>query len=110
MDRERAEKKAGGSGRSRRLVAWLVLFAAAAILAVVGVPRLPWMAPEIEAATVLFYSDEHATFVPEQPLRVGDRVRVLPSHVDPTVAKHDTLHLLDGDQVVETWPIDLRGW
>ena len=66
--------------------------------------------PEIEAATVLFYSDEHATFVPEQRLRVGDRVRVLPSHVDPTVAKHDSLHLLDGDQVVETWPINLRGW
>jgi D-serine deaminase-like pyridoxal phosphate-dependent protein len=66
--------------------------------------------PEIEAAKVLFYSDEHATFVPEQPLRVGDRVRVLPSHVDPTVAKHEALHLIDGDQVTETWPIDLRGW
>jgi D-serine deaminase-like pyridoxal phosphate-dependent protein len=66
--------------------------------------------PEIEAAKVLFYSDEHATFVPEHPLQVGDRVRVLPSHVDPTIAKHEDLHLLDGDQVLETWPINLRGW
>jgi D-serine deaminase-like pyridoxal phosphate-dependent protein len=59
---------------------------------------------------VLFYSDEHATFVPEQPLHVGDRVHVLPSHVDPTIAKHDALHLLDGEDIIETWPIDLRGW
>ena len=42
--------------------------------------------------------------------KVGDRVRVLPAHVDPTVALHAGLHLVDGDTVVETWPVDLRGW
>ncbi|MEE8595292.1 MAG: hypothetical protein V3T25_05420, partial [Gemmatimonadota bacterium] len=52
MDREGGAKKRGGGGRTRRLLVWLVLLAAAALLAVVGVPRLPWMAPEIEAATV----------------------------------------------------------
>ena len=28
---------------------------------------------------------------------VGDRVRVLPAHVDPTVACHERMHLVDGD-------------
>ena len=43
-------------------------------------------------------------------LRVGDRVKVLPAHVDPTMALHERVHSCDGDDVVDTWPIDLRGW
>ena len=66
--------------------------------------------PSIEGATVMFCSDEHVTFVPERPVRVGDRINVLPAHVDPTVAYHQRLHLLDGDDVLESWPVDLRGW
>jgi D-serine deaminase-like pyridoxal phosphate-dependent protein len=66
--------------------------------------------PSIEGARVLFCSDEHVTFVPDGPVRVGDRINVLPAHVDPTVAYHQHLHLLDGDDVVESWPVDLRGW
>jgi D-threonine aldolase len=66
--------------------------------------------PSIEGATVLFCSDEHVTFVPDHPVRVGDRIRVLPAHVDPTVALHEYLHLVDGDEVLESWPVDLRGW
>jgi D-threonine aldolase len=50
------------------------------------------------------------TFGPGQPARVGDRIRVTPAHVDPTVAYHDTLHIVDGDDVLESWPVDLRGW
>ena len=38
------------------------------------------------------------------------RIRVWPAHVDPTVAYHERLHLVAGDDVLETWPIDLRGW
>ena len=66
--------------------------------------------PTIEGAQVWFCSDEHTTFAPEQPVRVGERVRVLPAHVDPTVALHERMHLVDGDTVVETWPVDMRGW
>jgi D-serine deaminase-like pyridoxal phosphate-dependent protein len=66
--------------------------------------------PSIEGATVMFCSDEHVTFAPEHPVRVGDRINVLPAHVDPTVAYHRHLHLLDGDDVLESWPVDLRGW
>lgn len=69
--------------------------------------------PSIEGATVWFCSDEHITFSPAEgepwPV-VGDRVRIQPSHVDPTVAVHDRLHVVRGDEVLEVWPIDLRGW
>jgi len=64
----------------------------------------------IDDAEVLFFSDEHVTFVPARPLRVGDRVRVWPAHVDPTVAYHERIHVVDGEQVLESWPVDLRGW
>ena len=43
-------------------------------------------------------------------MRVGDRIRVVPAHLDPTVAYHERMHVVDGDDVLETWPVDLRGW
>jgi D-serine deaminase-like pyridoxal phosphate-dependent protein len=66
--------------------------------------------PTIAGAQVWFCSDEHTTFAPEEPVAVGDRIRVLPAHVDPTVALHERMHLVQGDEVVETWAVDLRGW
>ena len=59
-----------------------------------------------------FYSDEHLTFSrPDGSLpQVGDRIHVIPAHIDPTVAYHDVMHVVDGGQVVESWPVDLRGW
>jgi D-serine deaminase-like pyridoxal phosphate-dependent protein len=66
--------------------------------------------PSIDGAAVWFCSDEHVTFAPERALRAGDRIRVWPAHVDPTVAYHETLHVVDGDEVVESWSVDLRGW
>ncbi|QKG18643.1 alanine racemase [Actinomadura verrucosospora] len=68
--------------------------------------------PRIEGSKVWFCSDEHTTFSPEDGARpaVGDLIRVLPAHVDPTVALHDALYLVDGAQVLERWPVDMRGW
>ncbi|HEX7131075.1 MAG TPA: alanine racemase, partial [Iamia sp.] len=69
--------------------------------------------PTIDGATVWFCSDEHTTFAPaddgELP-SVGDRVTLRPGHVDPTVALHERLHVTQGDEVVDTWDVDLRGW
>lgn len=42
--------------------------------------------------------------------RGGRRIRVLPAHVDPTVALHERMHLVRGDDVLDSWPVDLRGW
>ena len=66
--------------------------------------------PTVIGHTVWFCSDEHIVFGREQPVAVGDRVRVWPAHVDPTVAYHERMHLARGDEVVDTWSVDLRGW
>ena len=68
--------------------------------------------PSIEGATVWLCSDEHITFAPAagHQVAVGDRVAVRPAHVDPTVAYHERMHVVEDGQVVETWPVDLRGW
>ena len=66
--------------------------------------------PTIEGSQVWFFSDEHVTFEPGRPLTVGERIRVIPAHVDPTVAKHRTIFVVDGDDVLDSWSVDLRGW
>ncbi len=67
--------------------------------------------PSIEAADVLFCSDEHVTFVPNVGVgEVGGRVHVVPAHIDPTMALHDAAWLVRGDEVLDRWSIDLRGW
>jgi D-serine deaminase-like pyridoxal phosphate-dependent protein len=68
--------------------------------------------PTVDGGRVFFCADEHLMFTPDadRPVRVGDRLRVIPAHVDPTVAYHAHLHLVEGDDVLEVWPVDLRGW
>lgn len=66
--------------------------------------------PSIENAAVWFCSDEHITFAPESPVRVGDRVKVVPAHVDPTIAYHERFQVISGEDCVDVWEIDLRGW
>ena len=59
---------------------------------------------------ILFCSDEHTNLVPEKPLKVGDRVSLIPAHIDPTMAKHQVLHLVSRGEVIDQWDIDLRHW
>jgi D-serine deaminase-like pyridoxal phosphate-dependent protein len=67
--------------------------------------------PTIAGATVWFCSDEHVTFASDASSpAVGDRIRVVPAHVDPTMAMHEVAWLVRGETVVDRWPIDLRGW
>ena len=68
--------------------------------------------PSWEHGDVFFCSDEHTTLAPHElgDWKIGDRVRLAPAHVDPTVAKHEVLWLVDGDRVIDRWPVDLRHW
>ena len=66
--------------------------------------------PIIANATVHQVHDEHTIFQSEHKLRVGDRVRVYPTHIDPTMAYHDRVYVIDSERVLDIWPIDLRGW
>lgn len=62
-------------------------------------------------ADVWFVSDEHVTFAPHVGVAaVGDRVRVVPAHIDPTMAMHEVAWVVRGHDVVDRWPIDLRNW
>jgi len=68
--------------------------------------------PSWDEGDVMFCSDEHITLRPPDlaSWKVGDRVRIWPAHVDPTVARHEHYWLVDGDTVCDRWPIDLRHW
>lgn len=76
--------------------------------------------PAVDGYRVWFCSDEHVTFglvgddvdgVARRDLpAIGSRIRVVPAHIDPTVAMHEAAWLVRGDDVIDRWPIDLRGW
>lgn len=66
--------------------------------------------PTTPMGTVWFLSDEHVTFAPREPVELGDRVPFVPAHIDPTMAMHEVAWLMQGDDVIDRWPIDLRGW
>jgi D-serine deaminase-like pyridoxal phosphate-dependent protein len=67
---------------------------------------------DLPGAFVLALNDEHATIAlpPGCTLAIGDRIQLLPSHVDPTMNLHDVVYALDGDDVVGAWPIAARGY
>lgn len=58
---------------------------------------------------VAFCSDEHTTLT-GGTWSVGDRVRLRPAHVDPTIAKHRELVVIENERVTDRWPVDLRHW
>ena len=73
-----------------------------------GVPAVR----DIDGARVTALNDEHAVIAlpPETRLAIGDRIQLLPSHTDPTVNLHDVFYVLEGERVVDVWPIAARGY
>ncbi len=74
-----------------------------------GPPR-----PLIEGWHVASLSDEHLVLrtkpgEPAAPLGIGDHVRLVPGHCDPTVNLHDHLVACRGDRVEALWRVDARG-
>jgi D-serine deaminase-like pyridoxal phosphate-dependent protein len=66
--------------------------------------------PSIEGATVRFLSDEHVTFTAARRPELGTKIRLIPAHIDPTMAMHELAYVVRDDEVIDRWPIDLRGW
>ena len=66
----------------------------------------------IVGASVMALNDEHATIAipPSSTLQIGDRIELLPSHIDPTMNLHDVVYALDADRVIGVWPIAARGY
>jgi D-serine deaminase-like pyridoxal phosphate-dependent protein len=67
---------------------------------------------DIDGATITALNDEHAVIrVPrDTALQVGDRIRLIPSHTDPTVNLHDAFYVVDAGRVVDRWAIVARGY
>ena len=68
--------------------------------------------PTVATHEVQLCSDEHITITPTA--KVGSKILIAPAHVDPTAAYHDAFHVADGPgleaNIVDLWPINLRGW
>jgi D-serine deaminase-like pyridoxal phosphate-dependent protein len=66
----------------------------------------------VAGAVVTALNDEHATVAlpAESAMQVGDRIYLRPSHTDPTINLHDVLYAIEGDRVVDVWPIAARGY
>ncbi|MBK1635137.1 3-hydroxy-D-aspartate aldolase BhcC [Rhodovulum adriaticum] len=55
-------------------------------------------------------SDEHGVVAdPEGKLKVGDKLKLVPGHCDPTCNVHDWYVGLRGDKVEAVWPVSARG-
>jgi D-serine deaminase-like pyridoxal phosphate-dependent protein len=44
-----------------------------------------------------------------EALKIGDRVEMIPSHIDPTINLHDVYYAHRKGVVEEIWPVDTRG-
>jgi D-serine deaminase-like pyridoxal phosphate-dependent protein len=62
-------------------------------------------------ATYAPRGDEHGlvSFKNGNPMSVGDKVSLIPSHCDTTINLHDQYYVTRGDRVVAIWPIASRG-
>jgi len=58
-------------------------------------------------------SDEHGVLrlapQAQHALGLGDKLRIVPGHCDPTVNLYDHLFVVEDDVVVDVWPIAARG-
>ena len=71
--------------------------------------------PSVDGYEVLFCSDEHTTLVANKDsaiglANIGEKLRVRPSHIDPTMSMHSVAWATRADEILECWQIDLRGW
>jgi D-serine deaminase-like pyridoxal phosphate-dependent protein len=58
--------------------------------------------------------DEHGKLTPmgepgRRELNVGDRVRLIPSHIDPTINLHAAMYAHRGGRIEAVWPVAARG-
>jgi D-serine deaminase-like pyridoxal phosphate-dependent protein len=62
-------------------------------------------------ATYAPQGDEHGklSFANGNPLALGDKVQLIPSHCDTTINLHDCYYVTSKGQVVAVWPIATRG-
>lgn len=57
------------------------------------------------------FDEEHGLFeaTPDHPLHVGDVCELVPGYAPSTVNWYDAFHVVEGDRVVDIWPVIPRG-
>ncbi|MFI9508985.1 alanine racemase [Nocardia sp. NPDC052566] len=67
--------------------------------------------PATDLGSYLWYGDEQGLLVTDRPDRpaLGAHVEFVIPHCDPTIDRYDLLHVVDGDTLVDLWPIQGRG-
>lgn len=72
---------------------------------------MPWVA-DIPGARYQGPSDDHGTLVLDDAARgvmLGEKIRLIPGHCDPTVNLYDWFVVVQGGRVVDLWEISARG-
>ena len=72
---------------------------------------MPWVA-DIPGALYQRPSDDHGTLVLDDAARgvmLGEKIRLIPGHCDPTVNLYDWFVVVQGGRVVDLWEISARG-
>lgn len=71
------------------------------------------LSPKLADARYQFEGDEHGD-VRYDPkggtLKLGDSVEFLPPHCDPTINLYNRFHCVRGEDLVDIWPIEARGY
>lgn len=126
MDTEYARIEGDGAGAGRYSEFAHSLFVLASVMSVPSARRAivdaglksysaekgpPWVHERtgIEVAAV---SDEHARLelsTAAQPLRLGEKLMLIPGHCDPSINLHDCYVAVRGGRVEAVWPISARG-
>ncbi|RYY26168.1 MAG: DSD1 family PLP-dependent enzyme [Sphingomonadales bacterium] len=56
-----------------------------------------------------FLGDEQGAVIGDVVPGLAARITLMPPHCDPTVNLYDRYHVIDGDDVVASWPVTARG-
>ena len=64
-----------------------------------------------QGARYFFFGDEQGglSWESEEEVALGSWVRAVTPHCDPTFNLYDFVHVIQGDRLVDIWPIDARG-
>ena len=89
---------------------WVTLDAGIKALSTDGPPPVP-ATPGLEGCAYRVFGDEHGMLMrpADRALARGDRVDLIPGHIDPTLDRYDMIHAVRGEVLVDIFRIDARG-
>lgn len=69
-------------------------------------PRIQFL--NLEANSIENQSEEHLVITTSEELSLGDLVYALPKHICPTMALHEQVYVLEGNEVIDKWEVVAR--